>query len=516
MRSIYKIQQITIAAIWVAILASGCTNALPNITPDANLIFTQSAQTLESMVTLSADTIYVPTQTPVLSMPTATLSPTASLTQPSVSQPYCNWVAFEKDVSIPDGTVLSPGSNFIKTWRLKNKGNCTWTSAYSLVFTGGHQMSGPVSVSLPGNVVPGATIDISVTLTTPATEGNHTGYWMLQNASGVNFGYGDQANKAFFVNITSSSLKSISKSLLVWKNFGGSPCETATFSVENLAFGECTSELKTIPSQNSGHVQHLLEMIDTYAPFTAQTAAGTVTLNGTGSKNATQAEQRAIIEWARLQFQIAQAGRAGAAWGLAFTWHREGGIAGFCDDVTVYVTGLTSISNCTGFNRQLYLNSSQLEQLYGWVDTIKSIDYSHTDPDITDPMTIRLAMSGIGNRQASQAEIQAMSDFASSLVASAPVSGGGYPPGVLAAQTAVKAVLSAPGDVIILPFDRVDWPNTCLGVPRSDELCVQVFTPGFRVLLVANGLLYEFYTDFDGQNVRLAGEPQLYSPAQPG
>jgi len=477
---------------------------------EINALNTQAAETLESMLTQSADITPVPTQTPELSLPTATPSPTASPTQASVSQSICDWVAFVKDVSIPDGTVLSPGSSFIKTWRLKNKGTCSWTSAYSLIFASGHQMSGPVSVSLPGNVNPGETIDVSVTLTAPGTEGQYIGYWMLRNASGVNFGYGDQANKAFFVDIVSSSQTNVPKSLLVWQDYSGSNCETAIFYNEKLNFGECSGDLETIGSQKSGHLPRLLELVNRYAPFTAQTSAGSVTLKGDGSKTATWAEQRAIAEWARLTFQIAQAGRAGAAWGLAFTWHREGGIGGFCDDVTVYLTGLAYISNCTGSNQQMYLNSSQLKQVYGWTDNLRSIDYSHTDPDITDPMTIMLALIGNGNMDANQADIQAISTFASNLIASTQVSGDGYPPGVLATQNTLKAVLSAPAEIIIIRFEPVNWPDTCLGVHHTNEIYAQVVTPGFRVLLVAKGLIYEFHTDFEGKSVRLAGEPQPY------
>ena len=498
---------------WIfLLLLTACSIAQEENTSfdEINTLGTQAAQTLESMLTQSADITPVPTQTPKLNLPTTTLSPTASPTQLSKFQSYCDWVAFVKDVSIPDGTLLSPGSSFVKTWRLKNKGTCSWTSAYSLIFTSGHQMSGPVSVSLLGNVNPGETIDVSVNLTAPATEGHYIGYWMLQNASGVNFGYGDQANKAFYVDITSASQTNSPESLLVWQGNIGSLCETAIFSVEELTFGECTGELVTIGSQNSGHLPRLLDFVNRYAPFTAQTSAGNVTLKGKGSKNATWAEQRAIAEWARLTFQIAQAGRTGAAWGLAFTWQREGGIGGLCDEVKVYLTGLTYISKCTGFNHQMYLNSSQLEQVYSWVDTFKSIDYSHTDPDISDPMTIRLALNGNGNWDASQTDIQAISNFASSLIASTPVSGGGYPPAVLVTQNMLKAVLSNPGEIIVIKIEPVDWSDACLGVRRANELCAQVVTPGFRVLLVANGLLYEFHTDFDGHNVRLAGEPQPY------
>jgi hypothetical protein len=54
----------------------------------------------------------------------------------------------------------------------------------------------------------------------------------------------------------------------------------------------------------------------------------------------------------------------------------------------------------------------------------------------------------------------------------------------------------------------VDWPDSCLGVYRTDEPCAEVITPGFRVLLSAQGHLYEFHTDFNGDNIRFFGAPQ--------
>jgi hypothetical protein len=104
-------------------------------------------------------------------------------------------------VTIPDGTRLGPGEVFTKTWRLQNRGTCTWTSDYMLVFTGGDPMGATTSVRLPGRVAPGQTVDVSVTLTAPNSLGRQVGYWMLRNPSGQLFGYGNSAEKAFYVDI---------------------------------------------------------------------------------------------------------------------------------------------------------------------------------------------------------------------------------------------------------------------------------------------------------------------------
>ena len=162
-----------------------------------------ASATVQAIVnqTLVAMTPTAPSPTPVSPTPTlAAPTPTSSPTPVS----YCDWVTFVRDVTIPDGTVLSPGETFTKTWRLQNRGTCTWTPDYVLVYSSGAQMGTASAVRLPGYVAPGQTIDVSVTLTAPMTWGDYTGYWMLRNPSGVWFGYGDQANKAFYVEIVVS------------------------------------------------------------------------------------------------------------------------------------------------------------------------------------------------------------------------------------------------------------------------------------------------------------------------
>jgi hypothetical protein len=97
---------------------------------------------------------------------------------------------------------MTAGDDFTKTWRLKNNGTCTWTSGYQLVFDHGDAMGGPSSVPLTsGTVAPGQTIDISVDLTAPSKPGAYQGYWKLRNPSGVLFGWGSNADSAFWVKI---------------------------------------------------------------------------------------------------------------------------------------------------------------------------------------------------------------------------------------------------------------------------------------------------------------------------
>ena len=117
----------------------------------------------------------------------------------------CDWAQFIADVTVPDGTTYSPGATFRKTWRLRNIGQCSWTTAYSLVFDSGERMGAPTAVNFPTSVAPGQTVDLSVDMTAPSNAGHYFGYWKLRNASGVIFGIGSTTNRAFWVEINVGS-----------------------------------------------------------------------------------------------------------------------------------------------------------------------------------------------------------------------------------------------------------------------------------------------------------------------
>jgi hypothetical protein len=150
-----------------------------------------------------------------------------------VAASACNSALFAADVTIPDGTVVAPGSTFVKTWRLQNNGSCTWTTSYSAVFTSGSQLGAPAVVNMPTSVAPGATVDVSVNLTAPSAAGHYRGNWKLRDGSGNIFGVGSYANSVFWVDIIVSGSVSTSTSYdfmtnacsAVWSSGAGAlPC----------------------------------------------------------------------------------------------------------------------------------------------------------------------------------------------------------------------------------------------------------------------------------------------------
>jgi hypothetical protein len=140
------------------------------------------------------DVVVVPTATPEPPTPTpAPAQPTATPQPPARCVDGAAWVA---DLSYDDRNmtappVLQPGQTFVKGWRIRNTGTCTWDSAYYLDFVRGNppaaQMGGgPIFVR--GTVPPGATYDFTVQLTAPAVPGTYQGFWQMTNDLGQRFG----------------------------------------------------------------------------------------------------------------------------------------------------------------------------------------------------------------------------------------------------------------------------------------------------------------------------------------
>jgi hypothetical protein len=49
--------------------------------------------------------------------------------------------------------------------------------------------------------------------------------------------------------------------------------------------------------------------------------------------------------------------------------------------------------------------------------------------------------------------------------------------------------------ITVKSIEFVEWPDSCLGITKRDIACAEIITPGFRVLLEANGQTYEYHTD---------------------
>jgi len=168
----------------------------PTVNPDD--LITQAAGTVAVQLTQNAALTPSPLPPTATIAPTNTQAPTAvPATLPaaetkapaatSASAQTKDAASFVEDVTIPDGTGAAPGVQFEKIWRIKNTGETTWTTAYSLNWVDGERMGSPDSIPMPKEVRPGETVDISVKLTAPAKSGSYQTFFRLRNAGGQFF-----------------------------------------------------------------------------------------------------------------------------------------------------------------------------------------------------------------------------------------------------------------------------------------------------------------------------------------
>lgn len=96
-----------------------------------------------------------------------------------------------------------------------------------------------------------------------------------------------------------------------------------------------------------------------------------------------------------------------------------------------------------------------------------------------------------------------------------PVPGGMEKPFAVDAtiQTLAQQLDTDPALITLIAFEPVDWPDSCLGVETPGIMCAEVITPGYRVLLSANGNVYEFHTNQDGSQVAAASLTAAQSDA---
>jgi hypothetical protein len=162
----------------LALFLGACN--LPSANKSEEISLTAAAQTVEALLSATPLVTDTPSPTPatLTAIPlteTGTPVPTATAT--------CNLAQFITDVTIPDGTSMTPNQNFNKKWRIKNIGACAW-SGFSLVFDSGDSMGGPASKSIPA-INPGQEVDVDVDLKAPATAGTHRSYWRIVTNTNV-------------------------------------------------------------------------------------------------------------------------------------------------------------------------------------------------------------------------------------------------------------------------------------------------------------------------------------------
>jgi hypothetical protein len=123
--------------------------------------------------------------------PLAGFTPLSSPVVVNTTAATCHNAIYIADVTIPDDTVMKPGADFDKTWRIQNTGTCSWDDGFKLVFISGDRDLDPANYEIDDTsefVDSGETVEITVRLTAPIKEGTYTANYQMQTDAGVYFG----------------------------------------------------------------------------------------------------------------------------------------------------------------------------------------------------------------------------------------------------------------------------------------------------------------------------------------
>lgn len=192
--------KLIITAILITTLVAACgSSSTPTQepTPDVAAVRTSAVSTAFSELTLTAaaftpTTSPLPTNTPIPEVTnTATVAPVAQVTNAQgTSVSLCDSLSIDPatvDVNVPDDTTMSPGQDFVKTWKVKNNGSCPWGSGYKLVYAGyADDMDGQFQ-PLAEVIQPGEEVEISVQFKAPDKTGEYVSAWQMENPTGVTF-----------------------------------------------------------------------------------------------------------------------------------------------------------------------------------------------------------------------------------------------------------------------------------------------------------------------------------------
>jgi hypothetical protein len=95
----------------------------------------------------------------------------------------------------------------------------------------------------------------------------------------------------------------------------------------------------------------------------------------------------------------------------ALTWTRDGGIAGFCNGITVFLSGEVYASDCRSQPEVTMktfadlLSISEKQQFFDWSGTFGQVSLDASDPEgVSDRMIVTLEFHGNGSSQPTEAE----------------------------------------------------------------------------------------------------------------
>lgn len=106
---------------------------------------------------------------------------------PTPTPPCADGLSFLDDVTIPDYTVVAPGSSLDKQWLVQNSDSCNWDSRYRLRLISGDPLGASTEQALyPARA--GMQATLRILFTAPLEGGEYVSEWQAYNPQGQAFG----------------------------------------------------------------------------------------------------------------------------------------------------------------------------------------------------------------------------------------------------------------------------------------------------------------------------------------
>ena len=133
-----------------------------------------------------------PSPEPAEVTPTVTNTPEPEVTatpEPPSPTPVCEAsLRYLEDLTIPDGTLVTPGQVIEKQWRVENNGTCDWDASYRLKLVDGYPPLGATGEQALFPARAGNTAAITVGFTAPLEAGTYRTAWQAYRPDGTPFG----------------------------------------------------------------------------------------------------------------------------------------------------------------------------------------------------------------------------------------------------------------------------------------------------------------------------------------
>jgi hypothetical protein len=98
---------------------------------------------------------------------------------------------------------------------------------------------------------------------------------------------------------------------------------------------------------------------------------------------------------------------------VVLSWNRDGGFAGFCDELKITASGDVTASTCrTPGSRTRKLSNGDLTRLNEWRKAFGTVSITSGDAGSADAMTLKLTLAGTGRDEPSPAQRQELLDWA--------------------------------------------------------------------------------------------------------